>query len=137
MTPPSLPSSTASSPRTTYGQPGVPGHRITAASAESSSGGVLGAAGRVDEGIQRFDRAIDALGDPTDVVPRRILANAMGKQAVLLYDANRQKDADARCRQLIHLFAADEHPDIVDQVEWARLSLDYSRRYRRRRWLRR
>jgi tetratricopeptide (TPR) repeat protein len=121
-----------------YGQPGVPNHHWIAASANASIAGVLAASGRVEEGIRRFEWVIQALGEPTEDVPRRILANAMGKQAQLLYDTNRPKIADARCRQIVQRFADDEHPEIADQVDWARASLDYSKRYaRRRQWPRR
>jgi hypothetical protein len=118
-----------------YGKPGVPGDHLTAA-AGSTAAGILGASGRMEEGIRRFERVIQALGDPTEVVPRRILANAMGKQAQLLYDTNRQKAGVARCRQLIDRFADHEHPEIAYQLDWARQRLDYSKRYGRK-WFRR
>jgi hypothetical protein len=121
-----------------YGQPGVPDHRVIKAAADSSAAGILAASGRVEEGIRRFEWVIQALGEPTEEVPRRILANAMGKQAQLLYDTNRPKIADTRCRHIVQRFADDEHPEIADQVDWARASLDYSKRYGRRRpWPRR
>jgi hypothetical protein len=85
-----------------------------------------------------FESVIQALGEPTAEVPRRILANAMGKQAQLLYDTNRPNIADARCRQLVDRFTEDQHPEIAYQIEWAKASLDYSNRYgRRRQWPRR
>jgi hypothetical protein len=118
-----------------YGQPGVADHHVVAASAETSIAGVLAASGRVEEGIRRFELVIQALGEPSAEVPRRILANAMGKQAQLLYDTNRPKIADARCRQLVDRFTEDEHPEIAYQVGWAKASLDHSKRYgRRRQW---
>jgi tetratricopeptide (TPR) repeat protein len=116
-----------------YGRPGRANHRLTAAAAEASAAGILGASGRRDEGIRRYERVIEDLGDATDDDARRILACSMGLQAQFMYESGRIEDGDARCRRLIERFDADDpEPEVAGQVAWARQMLEHSNRHRRR-----
>ena len=62
---------------------------------------------------------IENLGEPVDEDERRIFANCLGFLASHLYGADRIKDADARCMQLIARFESDPEPEVVEQVAWA------------------
>ena len=104
------------------------------AAANCNAGLVLGSAGRLDESIRRYGIAIDQLADPADSRGRRILAEALARQAYYMYEANRPKEADARCREVLDRFAGSLEPEIAENVRWTREMLAYEKRPRRRRF---
>ena len=60
-----------------------------------------------------------------------VLADALARQADLLFDVDRPDDAVARCREVLARFDAAHQPEVAVSVAWAQDMLDHARR---RRW---
>jgi tetratricopeptide (TPR) repeat protein len=114
-----------------YGEAAGP---MRVAMANKNAGLALGSAGRLDDSIVRYGRAIELLSDPEDLRARQLLADAMARQAYYLYEVERPEDAASRCRELIDRFAAELDPEIADSVAWAREMLDHEKQSERKRF---
>jgi hypothetical protein len=58
------------------------------------------------------------------------VAQAIGKQAELYYEAGLAREGSKRCRELLDRFRSEDEPRIAEQVAWAEQMLRYDERNR-------
>jgi hypothetical protein len=67
---------------------------------------------------------IRELGDPVDRTLRRVLLDAMVKQADMFTDKGLALRRNAVCEEIVERFAGSDDPEIAKAVTWAQMVLD-------------
>jgi tetratricopeptide (TPR) repeat protein len=86
-------------------------------------GVVLGALGRVDEGLAAYQRVIDDYADDPDPTTRQHVAEALGNLGVLLGKLGRADQELAAYQRVIDDYADDPVPTTREAVDRANSSL--------------